>query len=139
MLATNDRRGNDDGYIRGVVIHLADAFAEFEGPSLQHRWCGDEERVTFKGRYKAAPHMLKLYGRGRLPVWRRDRHVGTMHWDRVGIEARYVAWLVRWLAMSQWLITAAPTRVHDAFTDLNVFETDTETYLAAIAAAMGVS
>lgn len=120
-IATNDRNGDCDGYIRAVTIDLENApiasLAELEGEPLACRWCGDSERKWFRGQYARAPHMLKVVGRGRLPVWRLRRHVGNIHWDEIGITVTHGLYFLRWLALSGWRMTSAQTDFFTAFNE----------------------
>lgn len=137
MLCVNDRNGIADGELRGASFEAggAGALVELEpGETVHLRFCGDAERCEFKGRYRAAPHMLKVYGRGRLPVWRWAKCVGNMHWDAVGIPFTDLPTLLRWLALSQWRATNAPTAFYRAFNeDLNVWDMMPDDFCAELA------
>ena len=141
MLCANDRHGNADNYLRGVTFEMggAGSLVELEpGREVMLRFCGDQERCEFKGRYKAAPHMLKVYGRGRLPVWRWAKCVGNMHWDAVGIPFTDLPNLLRWLALSDWRCHAGPTAFFEAFNEnLNVTDMLADDYCAARAKVLG--
>lgn len=115
MLCCNDRHGNFTAQVEQATLEGLDWLAEIEGIPIQARWCGDAERVGFKGEYKAAPEMLKLYGNGRLAVWKHRRNVGNMHWDQVGISVRHSLALLRWLRDFGWQMTAGPSKLFDAF------------------------
>lgn len=135
-LCLNDRNGNPDGQLRGVTFELggAGSLVELEpGDAVNVRFCGDQERAGFKGRHKAAPGMLKVYGRGRVPVWKHAKCVGNMHWDAVSIPFTDLPTVLRWLAQSSWRCHSGPTTFFEAFNGMNPFDMTTDDYSAELA------
>lgn len=139
MLCANDRHGNFTGAMERASFDVAHEMVEMEGPEVQLRWAGDLERVRFGGAYRAAPMMLKVYGRGRLPVWRHIRWVGNIYWDHVGLAVPYVLALLRWLSLAGWSVTAAPTPVYDAWHDTDARAVTADDFGAAMLRAMEAS
>lgn len=136
QVCVNDRNGNPDEHLRGVVFEKggAGSLVELEpGDQMSVRFCGDQERCQFGGRYKAAPYMLKVYGKGRLPVWVHAKCVGTVHWDAIGIPFTDLPHLLRWLAQAGWHCTNGPTEFFEAFNGLNVFDMTHDDYCAELA------
>lgn len=141
MLCVRDRHGAMTGQMGMATLEGLDWLAELEGGPFGVRWCGDRERVESKGLYKRAPYMLKVYGNGRLPVWRHRACVGNIHWDAAGIPARHSVMLLRWMRHAGWRMTAGPTPLFDAFNGtedgLRTLR-GMETFDAAVMAAMGI-
>lgn len=145
MLCCNDSRGEFAGAVEAAAFDFDGSLVELDGADrggqeLSVRWCGDEERVSraFGGQYRAAPHMLKVYGHGRLPVWKLRRNVGNLYWDQIGIPATHAVHLLRWLRLAGWSMNAGPTRLYSAFNDHDPAAEGADAWSARVAKALRV-
>lgn len=136
-LACNDRNGNEMTEFSAVNVETSDLM-EFEGSPITFRFCPDDERLRFKGQYKAAPHMLKVYGRGRVPVWKRTRWVGNIHWDMIGAPVPHGVAFLRWLSLAGWSMNSGPTRVFDLWRRLDPLDIVSDEWQSEMGKAMGV-